>query len=131
MANAKANFVLPTSGTGVNAPSITASWNGATYQVPIQASIAEVEAAHIGGAPLNTGYQLLSALGLTSDNVQRGYRLINPDAAIEIRLASTGTPGTSYATIKPGTSIEIPWNRVKDLYVAAASGTPRIEWVGC
>lgn len=131
MANAKAAFILPTSGSGVNGPSITATWNAATYQAPVQASVVEIEAAHIGGANTSTTWTIMSTIGLTTDAIAREVKLRNADASINIQIGSSATPGTSFYTLKPGDVVNIPWNRVKDLYVASASGTPRIEWLGC
>lgn len=132
MANAKAAFILPTAGSGVNGPSITATWNGATYQAPVQASIVEPEAAHIGNVATTTAFATLSSLGFTTDAVARMVRLKNIDAAIGIKLAAVAAPTAAQVyTLGPGESVDIPWNRVKDLYVASVSGSPTIQWIAC
>lgn len=132
MANAKAAFALPTASSGVAGASVTCTWNGATYQAPMQASIVELEAAHIGNSATSTAWAVLSSLGLSTDNVLRSVKLKNIDAAIGIKISTQAAPsGAQFYTIGPGEVIDIPWNRVKDLSVASVSGTPTIQWIAC
>lgn len=132
MANAKAAFVLPTASSGVNGPSITATWNSATYQAPVQASVVELEAAHIGNSATSTSFATLSSLGLTTDSVVRNVKLKNIDATIGIKISTQASPsGSQSYLIAAGEVVDIPWNRVKDLSVASVSGTPIIQWIAC
>jgi hypothetical protein len=132
MANAKAAFILPTAGSGVNGPSTTQTWNGATYQAPVQASVVELEAAHIGNAATSTSWATLSSLGLSTDAVAKEVRLKNIDASIGIKISTQAAPsGSQFYTMAAGEVVTIPWNRVKDLYVASVSGTPTIQWIAC
>lgn len=132
MANALAAFILPTAGSGVNGPSITCSFNGGTYQAPIQASIVEAETAHIGASATSTTSATLSSLGCSSSAIARQVELKNVDASIDIYLSAVASPTSAQRwVLKAGERIIIPWQRVGSLYVTAASGTPSIQWLGC
>ncbi|MBM7047590.1 hypothetical protein [Rhizobium lusitanum] len=200
MANTKSTVILPTAGTGLNAPSLTMLWNAAsvtgsiattvltvtavgngvvalgqvlsgtgvtagttitgfgtgtggtgtytvstsqtvssttitlsgTYQQGIQASVAEWETAHFGSATLSTSFVQLSTLGLTTDDVIKGFELINTDATNDIHVSAVASPSAGqYGVIKPGQKMTVNSVRAKDLYVSAAAGTPVLSWNGC
>lgn len=126
-ANSLAAFILPTAGTGVNGPSITSTWNSATYQAPVQASIVEPEAGHIGSMTLSTGYAQLTGC---SNKIAKEAKVTNRDMAIVIRVSAVASPsGTQYKTIAAGETLPIAWANFCSLYFAGASGTPLIEWI--
>jgi hypothetical protein len=128
MANAKAAFILPTSGSGVNGPSITSTWNSATYQAPVQASIVEPEAGLFGSMVLSTSYAQLTGI---SAMFARSVKLKNKDTTNAIRVSGIAAPSaTQYWEIAPGETLDLPYNRVAELYFAGAAGTPTIQWAG-
>lgn len=132
MANALAAFILPTAGSGVNGPSITCSFNAATYQAPIQASIVELETALIGAANTSTTSATLTSLGCSSAAICRQVELKNNDATNDIYISAVTAPTSAQRwVLKPGERIVIPWQRVGSLFVTAAAGTPNIQWLGC
>lgn len=126
-ANVLAAFILPTAGTGVNGPSITSTWNAATYQAPVQASIVEPEAGHIGNMTLSTSYAVLTGC---SNKIAKGAKVTNRDAAITINVSAVVSPsGTQIKTIKSGETLVIEWANFCSLFFASASGAPVLEWI--